>query len=522
MKLNRASFVAAILGISAIIGCTKNGVVNSEVKSDSDSSCSSVLNDAYNELYQSSASSSEEIFKYAIYSMSEDEAWSEFINYRNSLTSGHVGGSVGFKFLSIKPDASSAQNVTRQEFDTKLSRWKQQVSNQIDTSRKYTMNDVLRSRVRDSGSIAAWNKCMEDRADGVFAYGYRDQSGQAYLKVSYRPQVNFPVYLSFEKPNWVSIGTNSNEYIVNGSKFYLINTNSSYSGGFDIAVNGDAKTSSGQILRNYSVKASIPPIDLPKLTELPQDTSDVLPSGYPYNYLHIVKNDTLYAVNIYDGTSLRLKSGWSGDVACTSFRGKIYITQNKKLWTYDANTGTAQALGGEDWAGTKVMTTVGYNLYAAQDGKLWKIDPSNGSYSELSNGWEGTAALTPFDGRLFGIQDSKLWSIDPSSGNYFPVGELGAWFGSWGTIGLTQLGDKLYSIQDKQFWRIYPSTGKYELVKSGWEWTGSYVALTTYGSDLYAIQGGSLWRVNPASGIRTQIGVSDWYGARCFFNTNLY
>jgi hypothetical protein len=160
--------------------------------------CNDVLRqDLFNRTSGSSQASASERAAYltSFFDKDEDSAYAEYKTaydeHKNDKLAGHgeghygvIGGELDFQYehgaAMSKEDFSKTFNQARQSH---------QGSTSSSSSKDTSLISTYTTAVRDPGTIEAWRTCMQTKTSepSLFAYGYRDPSGNPYLTVMWAP-----------------------------------------------------------------------------------------------------------------------------------------------------------------------------------------------------------------------------------------------------------------------------------------------------------------------------------------------
>jgi hypothetical protein len=244
--------------------------------------CNDILKqDLFNKVHSSSQATSSERAAYAeyVYSLDETQAYDEYLHaYESSKKegdSGKLAGGYGWGFIDGDAEFSHSydRKLSQSEFSKKFNTSKaQHQKNRTSSSAKdASLISVYTSSVRDATSVKAWEHCMATKHPdpGLFAYGYRDGSGNPYIIVMWEPgtfaAANPVIGVSFsvtEPGMTIERGAGQID-IASGSgaafpvRFSDSNDRKAQVDGFAVLVNGELK-SGGHLVQSFRSEAVVP------------------------------------------------------------------------------------------------------------------------------------------------------------------------------------------------------------------------------------------------------------------------
>lgn len=240
-------------------------------------------------------------------------------------------------------------------------------------------------------------------------------------------------------------------------------------------------------------------------------------------YLDVIQDNHLWEVATWDGTFSQVGTETFSSATSMTGDAPFYVIDQGKLWSLDLD-GTRTQLGTDDWSGATNMDAgsdasgLG-KLFVTQESRLWSVTPSTGALTQLGGvDWAGATSLAfgivSGTRYLYIIQDSRLWRVNPGSGAFTQLGGP-----DWG--GPTRMTfdfdtANLYLVQDSALWRANPSTGAFtQLGSSVWSGATSMVAPGGPGAGLglFIIQNSTIYHVDSSNGAFTAITGPDFGGA---------
>jgi len=244
--------------------------------------CNDILRqDLFNKVHSSSQASTSERAAYAeyVYSLNDTEAYAEYLDaYKSSKKesdSGKLGGGYGWGFISGEGEFAHSydRQLSETEFSTKFNKNKaeHQKNSSSSSAKDASLISVYHSSVRDAGSVKAWEHCMATKypEPGLFAYGYRDRSGNPYIVVMWVPGTFaaanpvIKVKLNVTEPGMTIDGAAGPVDIDAGSgaaypiRFGNPNDKNAQADGFAVLVNGELK-SGGRLVQSFRSEAIVP------------------------------------------------------------------------------------------------------------------------------------------------------------------------------------------------------------------------------------------------------------------------
>ena len=181
------SLAAAVLAFTSLLG----GSVPVFAQSGIDR-CNDILQqDLFNRVSNSAQSSSSErsLYERELFQMTETEAYEDyekkFASSKAQATSGaaefHYGIIGGELEFSHSYDRKLSSEDFRKTFNKAKESYKDKQSSS--TARDASLISLYQSTVRDAGTVSAWERCMVTKypEPGLYAYGYRDASGDPYV-----------------------------------------------------------------------------------------------------------------------------------------------------------------------------------------------------------------------------------------------------------------------------------------------------------------------------------------------------
>ena len=269
--MSRAALVGCFLGMTSYAGA-QAGLDR----------CNDILKqDLFNKVHSSSQASVSERAAYAeyVYSLSESDAYDEYLRaYESSKKEGNSGkleGGYGWGFIDGDAEFSHSydRKLSESEFSTKFNKSKavHQKNASSSSAKDASLVSVYMSSVRDATSVKAWEHCMATRYPdpGLFAYGYRDGSGNPYIIVMWQPGTFaaanpvISVKFSVTEPGMTIEGGVGSVNIASGSgaafpvRFESPNDRKAQFDGFAVLVNGELK-SGGQLVQSFRSEAVVP------------------------------------------------------------------------------------------------------------------------------------------------------------------------------------------------------------------------------------------------------------------------
>ncbi|CUS36289.1 hypothetical protein [Candidatus Nitrospira nitrificans] len=122
--------------------------------------------------------------------MTEDEAFNTFQSFYQSTKNQGSGGAVEFLKIALGGNHDYSRGITEEQFRQEFRKMRElnKSSSSSDTSSRTAKISNLSMVTRDEASIRAWEKCVsQDKLPGLYAYGSRRESGQAFIKVIWVP-----------------------------------------------------------------------------------------------------------------------------------------------------------------------------------------------------------------------------------------------------------------------------------------------------------------------------------------------
>jgi hypothetical protein len=269
------------MSCAALIGCFL-GLTTSVWAQAGLDRCNDILKqDLFNKVHSSSQASLSERAAYAeyVYSLNESEAYDEYLRaYESSKKEGNSGklaGGYGWGFIDGDAEFSHSydRKLSESEFSTKFNKSKavHQKSASSSSAKDASLISVYQSSVRDAASVKAWEHCMATKYSdpGLFAYGYRDGSGNPYIIVMWQPGTFaaanpvITVKFSVTEPGMTIENGVGLVNIASGSgaafpvRFNSPNDRKAQFDGFAVLVNGELK-SGGQLVQSFRSEAVVP------------------------------------------------------------------------------------------------------------------------------------------------------------------------------------------------------------------------------------------------------------------------
>lgn len=211
--------------------------------------------------------------------MDASEAYDEYLKaYESSKkegNSGKLGGGYGWGFISGEGEFAHSydRKLSEEEFSKKFNKNKaeRQKNSSSSSAKDASLISVYQSSVRDATSVKAWEHCMSTRypEPGLFAYGYRDASGNPYIVVMWQPgtfaAVNPVISVKFgmTEPGMTIDGVTGPIDVAGGTgaaysiRFAETNGAGAESNGFVVLVNGELK-SGNQLVQSFRSEAVVP------------------------------------------------------------------------------------------------------------------------------------------------------------------------------------------------------------------------------------------------------------------------
>ncbi|MDI1449864.1 hypothetical protein [Polyangium sp. 6x1] len=281
--------------------------------------CANVLEgDLFNRIssQDASASNARTIIWQTFLSMNENDAYQRYSNYHDEAhRAGGGGGLSVFGLFDVNGSGADERKLTRQQFG-ELYRHMRSLNasaSSSDWSQSSSFTSAYTSYIRDANTIEAWRQCVTARPEpGLYAYGSRDDAGNAYVQVVWSPgnfagiapaiEVEFVAQEGFTMDPGrarVAVGT--------GRSFAVRGAASSRE--FEVHVNGTY-----QEVGSFQAQAKIPPAVVPSLVTpdgceqrrlsaffagtLPQESLGKLRS-FGYVPIHNVQDDPSSRVMAY-------------------------------------------------------------------------------------------------------------------------------------------------------------------------------------------------------------------------------
>jgi hypothetical protein len=244
--------------------------------------CNDILRqDLFNKVNSLSQSAASERAAYTEYVLTLDssKAYAEYLDaYESSKsqkTSGSGAGGFGWGF--IDGDASFSHSFDRKLSETEFSKKFEEAKTErrkhssSSSGRDASLISVYQSSVRDLTSVRAWEHCMTTRfpEPGLFAYGYRDDSGNPYVVVMWAPgtfaAANPVIGVKFTvaEPGMTIEGAEGTLEIATGSgaafpvRFSNSNDRKAQLDSFAVLVNGELKSGS-RLVHSFRSEAIVP------------------------------------------------------------------------------------------------------------------------------------------------------------------------------------------------------------------------------------------------------------------------
>ena len=108
--------------------------------------------------------------------------------------SGKLGGGYGWVFINGEGEFADSYDLQAQRdgvFATKFQKNKEQrqKNSSASSAKDASLISLYQSSVRDATSVTAWEHCMATKypEPGLFAYGYRDGSGNPHVVAMWKP-----------------------------------------------------------------------------------------------------------------------------------------------------------------------------------------------------------------------------------------------------------------------------------------------------------------------------------------------
>lgn len=240
--------------------------------------CAHVLDgDLFNKITSnhSSAQAARTILRQTLLSMSEDQAYDRYQILYDEYHKAGGGGGFNFNFFGLfglggNGGGGNERKLTRQEFreQFRLAKRLNASSNAYDWSSSSSLASGYASYIRDPETIRAWRDCVTSQPQpGLYAFGSRDDAGNAYVQVvwapgpfagiapaidvSFVPQAGYRVVAPRDAR--VAVGT--------GAIFGVESPNEANA--IKVTVNGAWYDDTGRLRGSFSSVADIPPVELP-------------------------------------------------------------------------------------------------------------------------------------------------------------------------------------------------------------------------------------------------------------------
>jgi hypothetical protein len=241
--------------------------------------CNDVLRqDLFDRLERSYSTSATDASHYwtAFYSLDEGEAYNRYkaaydsrLHHETSGSGGYAG-SIGI--INAEFDNTYDRELSRDEFKAQFTkkRAERQSASAGSSDRETKVIAIERSTTRNAASIQAWERCMSRvQEPGVYAYGYRDPSGDPYVVVMWlagafataRPSVR--VTFPQQSDGMSIVGARDGVNIGTGTgtafpiRFGSEQDARAKEASFTVLVNGEVGQS-GQSLNSFRAEAVIP------------------------------------------------------------------------------------------------------------------------------------------------------------------------------------------------------------------------------------------------------------------------
>ncbi|MCU1349657.1 MAG: hypothetical protein JWO56_2687 [Acidobacteria bacterium] len=244
--------------------------------------CDDILSqDLFNKVNSSSQSSASERAAYAehVYSLTDTQAYAEYESAYDSSkkqdTSGKLEGGYGWGFINGEGEFAHSydRKLSKDEFSKKFEKNKAEHEKTAGSasSKDTSLISVYQSSVRDAGSVQAWERCMATKytEPGLFAYGYRDDTGNPYIVVMWMPGIfaaanpTIRVKLNTTAPGLTIDGAAGPVDVASGSgvafpiRFGNPNDKYAFSDGFAVLVNGELR-SGDRLVQSFHSKGIVP------------------------------------------------------------------------------------------------------------------------------------------------------------------------------------------------------------------------------------------------------------------------
>jgi hypothetical protein len=266
----------------AVLACCVLGLASSASADSGLDRCDDILRqDLFNKVNSSSRSSASERAAYAehVYSLTASEAYKEYESaYESSKkedTSGKLSGGYAWGYVDGEGEFAHSydRKLSQDEFSKKFEKNKAEHEKTVDSasSKDASLISVYQSSVRDAGSVKAWERCMATKytEPGLFAYGYRDDTGNPYIVVMWMPGIfaaanpTIRVKLGATQPGLTIDGAAGPVDIASGSgvafpiRFGNPNDKYAQSDGFAVLVNGELR-SGDRLVQSFHSKGIVP------------------------------------------------------------------------------------------------------------------------------------------------------------------------------------------------------------------------------------------------------------------------
>jgi hypothetical protein len=266
---------------TALVGCFLGLTTSVQAQAGLDR-CNDILKqDLFNKVHSSTQASVSERAAWAetVFSMSESEAYDEYAKaYESSKKEGNSGklaGGYGWGFIDGDAEFSHSydRKLSESEFSTKFNKAKATHKKNASSSsaKDASLISIYQSSVRDAASVKAWEHCMATKYPdpGLFAYGYRDGSGNPYIIVMWQPGTFaaanpvISVKFSVTEPGMTIEGGVGSIDIASGSgaafpvRFSNSTDRKAQFDGFAVLVNGELK-SGNQLVQSFRSEAVVP------------------------------------------------------------------------------------------------------------------------------------------------------------------------------------------------------------------------------------------------------------------------
>jgi len=210
--------------------------------------------------------------------MNESQAYDKYSSsYDQASEAGGGGGFTVFGVFGVSGSGGVKKKLSREEF-REVYRYMKSLNASTDSydwSNSTSSTSVYASYIRDPNTIDAWRQCVTRKPlPGLYAYGSRDESENAYVQVVWSPgdfsgiapaiDVEFPAQPTFRiNPARARVAIGS------GKSFAVETPNPNRA--LEVHVNGVYRDKgTGEELGSFSTIAKIPPAELP-IIAIPDD-----------------------------------------------------------------------------------------------------------------------------------------------------------------------------------------------------------------------------------------------------------